>query len=102
MMRIILAKVVNLRSASSHKTDDDHNDRSSCQGMFCKKAVLKYFAKLARKRLCQSLLFNNTFLYRTLPVAAFLMTTSEHLRKLLRTASISYIRSRSHIVMIIK
>ena len=32
----------------------------------------------------------------------FLMTTSEHLRKLLRTASISYIRSRSHIDMIIK
>ena len=32
---------------------------SNRQGVFCKKGVLKKFAKFTGKHLCQSLLFNN-------------------------------------------
>ena len=50
--------------------------RSSSPEVFCKKGVLKTFAKFTGKHLCQSLFFNkvagfkNTFFYRTPPVAA--------------------------------
>ena len=36
----------------------DYINRSSCPEVFCKKGVLRNFAKLTRKHLCQSLLFN--------------------------------------------
>ena len=74
------------------------NDRSSCPEVFCKKGVLRNFAKFTGKHLCQSLffdkvaglrpatllkketqaqmlscevckIFKNTFSYRTPPVA---------------------------------
>ena len=57
--------------------------RSSCPEVFCKKGVLKYFAKFTGKHLCQSPffdkvaglrkfweIFKNTFSYRTPLVAA--------------------------------
>ena len=69
-------------------------NRSSCPEVFCKKGVLKHFAKFTGKHMCQSLFFNkvavlkketlaqlfscefckifrNTFFYRTPLVAAF-------------------------------
>ena len=81
------------------KTSFPHErDRSSCPEVFCKKDVLRNFAKFTGKHLCQSLYFNkvagkacnfikkeslaqgfscefceiskNTFFYRTPPVAA--------------------------------
>ena len=55
-------------------------NRSSRAEVFCKKGVLRNFAKFTRKHLCQRLFFNkvaglgeiskNTFFYRTPPVAA--------------------------------
>ena len=52
--------------------------RNSRPEVFCKKGVLRYFAKFTGKNLCQSLYFNyvtglrtkNTYFYRTPPVAA--------------------------------
>ena len=34
-------------------------DRSSCQEVFCKKGILRNFAKFTGKHLCQSFLFNS-------------------------------------------
>ena len=74
-------------------------NRSSRQEVFCKKGVLRNFAKFTGKHLCQSLLFNNvagltpaTFLkkrlwHRCFPVnfAKFLRAPflTEHLRWML-------------------
>ena len=43
--------------------------KSSRPEVFCKKDILRNFAKFIGKHLCQSL-FKNTFIYRTPPVAA--------------------------------
>ena len=43
--------------------------RSSLSEVFCKKGVLKNFAKLTGKLLCRGLILR-TFFYRTAPVAA--------------------------------
>ena len=37
---------------------DEGSYRSSCQEVYCKKGVLRNFAKFTGKRLCQSLFFN--------------------------------------------
>ena len=39
----------------------DSGSRSSCPNMFCKKGVLRNFAKFTGKYLCQSLFFNKVF-----------------------------------------
>ena len=50
--------------------------KSSCPEVFCKKGVLKNFAKFTGKHLCQSLFFNKKLWHRCLPVnfAKFLRT----------------------------
>ena len=54
---VSIAPWINSVYKSSHQQEDkDH--RSSRRGMFCKEAVLRSFAKLTGKHLCQSLFFN--------------------------------------------
>ena len=43
---------------SSHKSHDIDKNSSSRPEVFCKKSVLRNFAKFSGKHLCQSLLFN--------------------------------------------
>ena len=61
--------------------------RSSRQEVFCKKGVLRNFAKFTGKHLCQSLFFNRCF---SVNFAKFLRTTflTEHLQWLLLLCSL--------------